>query len=227
MFFFFDSRPIASRAIILSKSVLPKCISIPLHCACIPCALAPSVCVCVCVCTCVCWCACVLVCVCVCVCVSMHVCVCEMAKHCTPTHLYYHPISVCVHTMCVGMSFVCVVCWCACVFVCVCVCLCMCVCVKWPNTVPPPTCITTPLLCACHVHWPLLCVCVCVYMCVGVCLFRVCTFTYIPADHANSKFFFSYTESAFPSEVNTTTELGETNSPTQSELIILILKLCH
>ena len=173
--FFFDSRPIASRAIILSKSVLPKCISTPLHCACIPCALAPSVCVCVCVCTCVCWCACVFVCVCVCVClcmcvcvkwpntvppptfittpflcvcipcvlvclscvwcvgvrvclcvcvcVSMHVCVCEMAKHCTSTHLYYHPIAVCM-----------------------------------PCALAPS-------------------VCVCVYMCVGVCLFRVCTFT--------------------------------------------------
>ena len=172
---FFLSLYLASRAIILSKSVLPKCISTPLLCACIPCALAPSVCVCVCVCVCTC------------------------------------------------------VCWCVCL--CVCVCLCICVCVKWLSTVPPLTCITTPLLCACHVHWPLLCVCVCVYVCWCVsfsCVhFYIIIHTYIPADHANSKFFFSYTESAFPSEVNTTTELGETNSPTQSELIILILKLRH
>ena len=144
-----------------------------------PCALAPSVCVCVCVCvcTCVCWCACVFVCV----CVSMHACVCEMAKHRTSTHLYYHPIAVCM-----------------------------------PCALAPSVCV---------------CVCVCVYVCWCVsfsCVhFYIIIHTYIPADHANSKFFFSYTESAFPSEVNTTTELGETNSPTQSELIILILKLRH
>ena len=87
----------------------PTCITTPLLCAYIPCALAPSVC---------------------------GVCVCA---------------SVCVYV---------------CVCVCVCVCMCGCVCVKWPNTVPPLTCISTPLLCAYHVHWPLLCLCLCVCVCV-------------------------------------------------------------
>ena len=46
-----------------------------------------------------------------------------MAKHRTSTHLYYHPIAVCVHTMCIVAPSVCV-CVCVCVFlVCVCVCV--------------------------------------------------------------------------------------------------------
>ena len=81
----------------------------------------------VCVCVCVCWYV-FRVCVCWCVCVSMvyvwfvHVCVCEMAKYRTSTHLYYHPIAVCMHTMCIGPFCVCVcVCLHTCVFrVCMC-----------------------------------------------------------------------------------------------------------
>ena len=104
------------------------------------------------------------VCVCVRVCARVHVCVgvclscvcvCEMAKHSTPTHLYYHPIAVCMHTMYIGPF---------------CVCVCVCVPVR---------------VCVCVYMYVLVCVffvCVCVYgLCVYVlvCVYGLCVYVLV------------------------------------------------